>query len=105
MSFNTKVEGLLVGKGPSVSELVTVQLLDELPLVLPVVVVLVVVGVTSSLVQEIIIGATAIKPRLDKPLLKNSFLSMCLVMFSERVLTLDGKKTQFVGRIVRSIGK
>jgi hypothetical protein len=35
MSLRTKLAGDLVGKGPAVSELVTVQLLAELPLVDP----------------------------------------------------------------------
>ena len=42
---------------------------------------------------------------LDNPLLKNSFLSMCLVIFSERLLTLDGNRTEIVGRVAVSIGK
>jgi hypothetical protein len=79
MSVITNEDGDLVGKGPSVSELVAVQdveLLVELDeVVVVVVVLLLVVGVTSSFLQDAISGIT----RLPMPsFFRNSFLSITL---------------------------
>lgn len=89
ISFVTRLDGTLVGKGPSVSEGVTVQLLDELPFVEPVDVVLPVVEVlTGSTVEEEhapISGATAVMPsKLTKPRFKNSLRSIKLQKASMR---------------------
>ena len=83
MSFRTKLAGTLVGNGPSVSDGVTEQLLDELPFDEPVEVIVpvlvVVVGSTSVLEQAPTSGAMAAMPsRLPKPRFKNSLRSMLL---------------------------
>lgn len=83
MLFETRLDGDLVGNGPSVSEAVDVQVPevvpdvepDVLPEVVPVVSVEVSVGSTVSF-EQLITGMIAAKPRAENPLFKNSLRSI-----------------------------
>jgi hypothetical protein len=80
MSLRTNFAGDFVGKGPSVSEFVTVQLLAELPLVDPVeVAVPVLVEVVGSISVWLQAARAAILNKLPNPRFKNSFRSIFIL--------------------------
>ena len=77
--LETRLDGVLVGNGPSVSEAVNVQVPEVDPAVepevLPVVSVEVSTGSTVSF-EQLITGMIAAKPNAENPLFKNSLRSI-----------------------------